>query len=72
MLKRDARAETRNSRNLEHRAVIKFFVKKWNTPKQIFEETSSILGDSAPSYTEVCEDDPRPGGLVTIATEENI
>lgn len=77
--------ETENSRNLEHRAVIKFLVKKGNTPKEIFEEMSSVLQDSAPSYTmvkkwarlfqqgrETCEDDPRPGRPVTVLTEENV
>lgn len=74
-----------NSRNFEHRAVIKFLVKKGNTPKDIFKEMSSVLQDSAPSYTMVKKwarlfqqgresfgDDPRPGRPVTVLTEENV
>lgn len=77
--------ETENSRNFEHRAVIKFFIKKGNSPKDIFEEMSSVLQDSGPSYTmvkkwarlfqqgrESCQDDPRLGRPVTVVTEENV
>ncbi|GBP80870.1 Putative uncharacterized protein FLJ37770 [Eumeta japonica] len=71
--------------NIEHRAVIKYFVKKGKTPKEIFEDMVSVLQESAPSYTmvkkwarlfqqgrESCEDDPRPGRPVTVVTEENV
>ncbi|GBP15302.1 Putative uncharacterized protein FLJ37770 [Eumeta japonica] len=78
-------AESSNLSNIEHRAVIKYFVKKGKTPKEIFEDMVSVLQESAPSYTmvkkwarsfqqerESYEDDPRPGRLVTIVTEENV
>ncbi|GBP71549.1 Putative uncharacterized protein FLJ37770 [Eumeta japonica] len=78
-------AESSNLSNIEHRAVIKYFVKKGKTPKEIFEDMVSVLQESAPSYTmvkkwtrlfkqgrESCEDDPRPGRPVTVVTEENI
>ncbi|GBP10672.1 Putative uncharacterized protein FLJ37770 [Eumeta japonica] len=78
-------AESSNLSNIEHRAVIKYFVKKGKTPKEIFEDMVSVLQESAPSYTmvkkwarsfqqerESCEDDPRPGRLVTIAEELQI
>ncbi|GBP96595.1 Mariner Mos1 transposase [Eumeta japonica] len=70
-------AESSNLSNIEHRAVIKHFVKKGKTPKEIFEDMVSLLQESAPSYTmvknglayfnkdESCEDDPRPGRPVT-------
>ncbi|GBP90702.1 hypothetical protein EVAR_67011_1 [Eumeta japonica] len=69
--------ESSNLSNIEHRAVIKYFVKKGKTPKEIFEDMVSVLQESAPSYTmikkwtryfkkdESCEDDPRPGRPVT-------
>ncbi|GBP35741.1 Putative uncharacterized protein FLJ37770 [Eumeta japonica] len=79
------RAESSNLSNIEHRAVIKYFVKKGKTPKEIFEDMISVLQESAPSYTmvkkrarlfqqgrESCEDDPRPGRPVTIAEELQI
>lgn len=78
-------AEIGNSRNFEHRAVIKYLVKKGKSPKEIFEDMSSTLQDSGPSYTmvkkwarlfqqgrESCEDDPRPGRPVSVVTEENV
>ncbi|GBP95891.1 Histone-lysine N-methyltransferase SETMAR [Eumeta japonica] len=78
-------AESPNLSNIEHRAVIKYFVKKGKTPKEIFEDMISVLQESAPSYTRVkkwarlfqqgresCEDDPRPGRPVTIAEELQI
>ncbi|GBP29145.1 hypothetical protein EVAR_17683_1 [Eumeta japonica] len=78
-------SESSNLSNIEHRAVIKYFVKKGKTPKEIFEDIVSVLQESAPSYTmvkkwarsfqqerESCEDDPRPGRLVTVVTEENV
>ncbi|GBP53757.1 Putative uncharacterized protein FLJ37770 [Eumeta japonica] len=78
-------AESSNLSNIEHRAVIKCFVKKGKTPKEIFENMVSVLHESAPSYTmvkkwarlfqqgrESCEDDPRPGRPVTVVTEENV
>ncbi|GBP27031.1 Putative uncharacterized protein FLJ37770 [Eumeta japonica] len=78
-------SESSNLSNIEHRAVIKYFAKKGNTPKEIFEDMVSVLQESAPSYTmvkkrarlfqqrrESCEDDPRPGRSVTVVTEENV
>ncbi|GBP70845.1 Histone-lysine N-methyltransferase SETMAR [Eumeta japonica] len=78
-------AESSNLSNIEHRAVIKYFVKKGKTPKEIFEDMVSVVQESAPSYTmvkkwarlfqqgrESCEDDPRPGRPVTVVTEENV
>ncbi|GBP52513.1 Histone-lysine N-methyltransferase SETMAR [Eumeta japonica] len=78
-------AESSNLSNIEHRAIIKYFVKKGKTPKEIFEDMVSVLQESAPSYTmvkkwarlfqqgrESCEDDPRPGRPVTVVTEENV
>ncbi|GBP66589.1 hypothetical protein EVAR_47845_1 [Eumeta japonica] len=77
-------AESSNLSNIEHRAVIKYFVKKGKMPKEIFEDMVSVLQESAPSYTmvknglaffnkdESCEDDPLPGRLVTVVTEENV
>ncbi|GBP15742.1 Putative uncharacterized protein FLJ37770 [Eumeta japonica] len=78
-------AESSNLSNIEHRTVIKHFVKKGKTPKEIFEDMVSVLQESAPSYTMVkkwprsfqqergsCEDDPRPRRLVTVVTEENV
>ncbi|GBP76226.1 Pre-mRNA cleavage complex 2 protein Pcf11 [Eumeta japonica] len=44
-------AESSNLSNIEHRAVIKYFVKKGKTPKEIFEDMVSVLQESAPSYT---------------------
>ncbi|GBP13395.1 hypothetical protein EVAR_4157_1 [Eumeta japonica] len=46
-------AESSNLSNIEHRAVIKYFVKKGKTPKEIFEDMVSVLQESAPSYTMV-------------------
>ncbi|GBP49384.1 Putative uncharacterized protein FLJ37770 [Eumeta japonica] len=78
-------AESSNLSNIEHRAVIKYVVKKGKTPKEIFEDMVSVLQESAPSYMmvkkwahlfqqgrESCEDDPRPGRPVTVVTEENV
>ncbi|GBP90881.1 Putative uncharacterized protein FLJ37770 [Eumeta japonica] len=78
-------AESSNLSNIEHRAVIKYFVKKGKAPKEIFEDMVSVLQESAPSYTmvkkwarlfqqgrESCEDDPGPGRPVTVVTEENV
>ncbi|GBP77052.1 Histone-lysine N-methyltransferase SETMAR [Eumeta japonica] len=78
-------AESSNLSNIEHRAVIKYFVKEGKTPKEIFEDMVSVLQESAPSYTmvkkwarlfqqgrESCEDDSRPGRPVTVVTEENV
>ncbi|GBP79375.1 Mariner Mos1 transposase [Eumeta japonica] len=71
-------AESSNLSDIEHRAVIKYFVKKGKMPKEIFEDMVSVLQESAPSYTmvkkwarlfqqgrESREDDPRPGRPVT-------
>ncbi|GBP86711.1 Putative uncharacterized protein FLJ37770 [Eumeta japonica] len=78
-------AESSNLSNIEHRALIKYFVKKGKTPKEIFEDMVSVLQESAPSYMmvkkwarlfqqgrESCEDDPRTGRPVTVVTEENV
>ncbi|GBP48548.1 Putative uncharacterized protein FLJ37770 [Eumeta japonica] len=78
-------AESSNLSNIEHRAVIKYFVKKGKTPKEIFEDMVSVLQESAPLYTmvkkwarlfrqgrESCEDHPRLGRPVTVVTEENV
>ncbi|GBP12012.1 hypothetical protein EVAR_5855_1 [Eumeta japonica] len=48
-----AQAESSNLSNIEHRAVIKYFVEKGKTPKEIFEDMVSVLQESAPSYTMV-------------------
>ncbi|GBP34606.1 Histone-lysine N-methyltransferase SETMAR [Eumeta japonica] len=53
-------AESSNLSNIEHRAVIKYFVKKGKTPKEFFEDMVSVLQESAPR---------RP---VTVVTEENV
>ncbi|GBP21732.1 Putative uncharacterized protein FLJ37770 [Eumeta japonica] len=78
-------AESSNLSNIEHRAVIKYFVKKGKMPKEIFEDMVSVLQESAPSFSmvkkwarlfqqgrESCEDDPRPGRPVAVVTEENV
>ncbi|XP_045445715.1 histone-lysine N-methyltransferase SETMAR-like [Melitaea cinxia] len=69
----------------EHRAVIKFLVKKGKTAKEIFEETSSVYGESGTSSAtvkrwtrlfqqgrETLEDDLRSGRPNTAVTDENI
>ncbi|XP_045451229.1 protein GVQW3-like [Melitaea cinxia] len=68
----------------EHRAVIKFLVKKGKTAKEIFEETSSVYGESGPSSATVKRwtrlfqqgketlEDPRSGRPNTAVTDENI
>ena len=38
---------------IEHRAVIKFFVKKGLTPTEIFNEIKNVLGDAGPLFTTV-------------------
>ena len=71
--------------NIEHRAVIKFFVKKGLKPMEIHNEMVNVLGDDAPSKTTVCkwaaefqrgrsslEDDPRSGRPKSATTEETI
>ncbi|GBP51803.1 Histone-lysine N-methyltransferase SETMAR [Eumeta japonica] len=55
----DTSSESSNLSNIEHRAVIKYFVKKGKTPKEIFEDMISVLQESA----------RRP---VTVVTEENV
>lgn len=70
---------------LEHRAVIKYLVKKGKTQKEVFEEMSTVYGESAPSSATVkrwvrlfqlgresLEDDPRPGRPNTAVTDENV
>ncbi|XP_075984950.1 protein GVQW3-like [Anticarsia gemmatalis] len=70
---------------LEHRAVIKFLVKKGKSAKDIFEEMSTVYGESGPSSAtvkrwtrlfqqgrETLEDDSRSGRPNTAVTDENI
>lgn len=69
--------ETGNSCHLKHPC------KKESTTKEIFKEMSSVLPDSAPSYTkkkwarlfqqgrDTCEDEPHSARLVMVVTEEN-
>ncbi|GBP44733.1 hypothetical protein EVAR_81501_1 [Eumeta japonica] len=49
----DTSSESSNLSNIEYRAVIKYFVKKRKTPKEIFEDMVSVLQESASSYTMV-------------------
>lgn len=69
---------------IEHRAVIKFLTKSDKSPKRIFEEMTSIYGESGPSHATVkkwsrlfklgresIEDDPRSGRPISVVTEEN-
>ena len=71
--------------NFGHRAVIKYFVKKGIRPNEIFEDMSTTLGDSAPSYSTVkrwaalfkagresLEDDERSGRPSTSVNEDTI
>ena len=71
--------------NLEHPAVIKYFVKKRMGPKEIFEDMSATLRDSAPLYATVkkwaalfkagrenLENDDRSGRPSTSVTEDTI
>lgn len=70
---------------IEQRAVIKYTCLKKLTPKEIYEDMSTTLGESVPSYTTVkkwvaefkrgresIEDDPRSGRPMTSTTEEKI
>lgn len=70
---------------IEQRAVIKYLFKKGLTPKNIHNDMTETLGESAPSYTTVkkwvaefkrgresIEDDPRSGRPTTSTTPENI
>ncbi|GBP85635.1 Mariner Mos1 transposase [Eumeta japonica] len=75
-------AESSNLSNIEHRAVIKYFVKK--TPKEILKTWYQFFRNLRLVYDgqkwarlfqqgrESCEDDPRPGRPVTVVTEENV
>lgn len=69
----------------ECRAVIKYLSLKKYTPKEIHEDMSQTLGDSAPSYSTIkhwcaefkrgrvsTEDEPRPGRPSDVTTGENI
>ncbi|GBP49431.1 Sodium-coupled monocarboxylate transporter 2 [Eumeta japonica] len=60
------KSESSNLSNIEHRAVIKYFVKKGKTPKEIFEDMVSVLQKSAPSYTMV----KKMGSLISTRTRE--
>ena len=68
-----------------HRAVIHYLGLKGLTPKKVHEDMVATLGEDAPSYSTVkkwaaefkrgrdsLEDDPRPGRLVTVTTQETI
>lgn len=70
---------------IEHRAVVKFLVKKGLKAMEIYSEMVNVLGDAAPSKTMVCkwalefkrgrtslEDDPRSGRPKSVTTEEMI
>lgn len=70
---------------LEQRAVIKYLHKKGLTPKQIYDDMQSTLGQSCPSYTMVKKwaaefkrgrdsiaDDPRPGRPTTVTNTDNV
>lgn len=72
-------------KKIEHRAVIKFLTKHGKSQKTIHEEMVAVYQDSVPSLSTVqkwssefkrgresIEDDPRPGGPITAATEENV
>lgn len=76
--------DTTMLKKIEHRAVIKFLTKQGKTQKVIHEEMMAVYQDSAPSLStiqkwssefkwgrESIEDDPRAGGPVSAATEEN-
>lgn len=69
--------------NVEHCAVIKFFVRKGLTSIEMFKDMKNVLGDSAPSYSTVkkwaaefkrgrtsLQDDARCGRSKTATTEE--
>ena len=71
--------------NIEHRAVIKFFIQKGLSATEISKELDNVYKDSAPSYRTVAkwmaefknlergfEDAPRTGRPSTITTDENI
>lgn len=40
-------------RKTEHCAAIKFFVNKYSTPREIFNEVKNVLDDTGPSFTTV-------------------
>ena len=71
--------------NIEHRAVIKFFIRKWLNAFEISKELDNVYKDSAPSYRAVAkwvaefkdserafEDASRMGRSSTITADENI
>ena len=71
--------------NIEHRSVIKFFIRKGLNTTKISKELENVYKDSASSYRTVAnwlaefnnperafEDAPRMGGPSTITTQENI
>ncbi|GBP71560.1 hypothetical protein EVAR_42025_1 [Eumeta japonica] len=76
-------AESSNLSNIEHRAVIKYFVKS-KTLKEILKTWYQFFRICAFVYDgqkwarlfqqgrESCEDDPRPGRPVTVVSEENV
>jgi histone-lysine N-methyltransferase SETMAR len=70
---------------IEHRAVIKFFVKEGLTPNEIHSKFIKVYGDSSPSFSTVkkwaaefkrgrtsLEDDPREGRPKSATTPEII
>ncbi|GBP17715.1 Histone-lysine N-methyltransferase SETMAR [Eumeta japonica] len=77
-------AESSNLSNIEHRAVIKYFVKKGKRPKKFLKTWYQFFrnlrlrirwsknGLAYFNKDESCEDDPRPGRPVTIAEELQI
>ena len=71
--------------NIEHRIVIKFFIRKGLNITEISKKLDNVYKDSAPSYRTVAkwvaefnnpertfEDAPRMGHPSTITTDENI
>ena len=71
--------------NIEHRAVIKFFIRKGLNAIEISKELDNVYKNSAPSYRTVAkwvaefknpegsfEDTPRMGRPSTVVTDENI
>ena len=71
--------------NIEHRAVIKFFIRKGLNAIEISKELDNVYKDSAPSYGTIAkwvaefkdpergfEGGPRMGLPSTITTDENI
>ena len=73
------------SQNIEFRAVIKFLTKEGAKAKEIHRCMADVYGDSSPKYSTVTkwsaefkrgrdslEDDPRPGRLASVISQEMI